>query len=111
MVQVPWPVTSAPGDEPSEGAGRLINVFAERRGDEQSVVWRRVPGATVFGRVPSVGAAAGSAHLLGVSSVIEAAGAAAGSATAPGVLTLVVYRDTDGDAIGGAGASGVGTTA
>jgi hypothetical protein len=85
MVQVPWPITHAPGAYPQEGAGKLINCFAERRGDEQSVVWRRAPGCTVFTREPSAGAATGTATALGVSSVVEAQGTARGDGDAAGV--------------------------
>ena len=60
MVQVPFPITSAPGDDPQEGGGRLINVFAERRGDDQSIVWRRVPGLVTFVVQPSVATLVGS---------------------------------------------------
>lgn len=74
MVQIPWPMTGAPGDDDSEGGGRLINVFAERRADNQGVVWRRVPGLTSFARSPSGGTWTGAATFLAVSSVVEAAG-------------------------------------
>jgi hypothetical protein len=56
MVDVPWPISTNPGKKPQEGTGRLINAFAEPRGDK-SPVWRRAPGATVFARVPSSGSA------------------------------------------------------
>jgi hypothetical protein len=64
MVAIPWPLSNSPGEEPQEGAGKLINIFAEPRGEESGPVWRRSPGATVFARTPSVGAAAGSAVAL-----------------------------------------------
>lgn len=56
MVEVPWPISTNPGKKPQEGVGRLINVFAEPRGDG-TPVWRRAPGATVFARTPSSGSA------------------------------------------------------
>lgn len=56
MVDVPWPVTNNPGLKPQEGTGKLVNVFAEPRGDGK-FVWRRAPGASVFARVPSSGSA------------------------------------------------------
>ena len=65
-MQIPWPYTSAPGEDQQEGGGRLINVFAEQRGDQQVVVWRRVPGATGFAVEPSVGTWAGTATWLGI---------------------------------------------
>ncbi len=48
MVAIAWPINTAPGLRPQDGAGRLINCFPEQRQNEQGVVWRRVPGATVF---------------------------------------------------------------
>lgn len=56
MVDVPWPIDTNPGLKPQEGTGRLINVFAEKKGDERPV-WRRAPGAVVFAREPSAGSA------------------------------------------------------
>ena len=48
MTQITWPINTAPGLKPQDGAGRLINVFPEERQNGQGVVWRRAPGATVF---------------------------------------------------------------
>lgn len=56
-IPVPWPLSNSPGQKPQEGAGKLINVYAEPRGENAGVVWHRVPGAAVFSRAPSVGAA------------------------------------------------------
>jgi hypothetical protein len=84
MTRVPWPYTNAPGDLSQEGAGRLTNVFVERRGDEQSITWRRAPGCTVFAREPSAGAAGGTAIALGISSVVDAQGGASGTSAAGG---------------------------
>jgi hypothetical protein len=89
MTDVAWPLTHHPGEKPQEGTGRLINVFAEPRGNEQGAVWRRVPGAAVFARTPSVGLAVGSATCLGVSSVVDAVGQAIGTATALAVGVVV----------------------
>ena len=63
MVRVPFPITSAPGDDPQEGGGRLINVFAERRGDDQSIGWRRAPGVLAFVVEPSIATLVGSATI------------------------------------------------
>ena len=89
MVAVPWPISSSPGLKPQEGAGRLINVFAEPRGEDTGPVWRRAPGASVFARTPSVGAAAGHSVALGVSSVVAVQGLAAGHSTGLGVGVAV----------------------
>ena len=87
MVAVPFPISTNPGLKPQEGAGRLINVFAEPKSEGHAPVWRRVPGATVFARTPSVGAAAGHATVLSVSSVVDVEGDADGHATASAVGT------------------------
>lgn len=51
MVAIPWPVTTSPGVKPSEGAGRLINCYAEPLGigarDQTSS--HRVAGLASFG--------------------------------------------------------------
>jgi hypothetical protein len=50
MVAIPFPVSSAPGWRSQEGAGRLINCFAEPvgEGDTASTKRVRVPGLTEF---------------------------------------------------------------
>lgn len=48
MTAIPFPQSSAPGERPQESAGRLINCYAETRGDA-GTVWHRVRGASVFG--------------------------------------------------------------
>jgi hypothetical protein len=47
MTAIPFPLSSAPGRVPQEGAGRLLNCFAEPLGDGR-VVWARCPGLTRF---------------------------------------------------------------
>jgi hypothetical protein len=74
-VPVPWPVSNDPGLRPQEGTGRLINVYAEPKGDG-APLWRRAPGAKVFARDPSVGSAVIEIEALGVSSVVNIAGSA-----------------------------------
>lgn len=46
MVAVPFPVSSAPGAHPQEGAGRLINAYAVRtpQGSRAPMKWPRSPG-------------------------------------------------------------------
>jgi hypothetical protein len=52
--QIPWPLSSFPGANSQEGAGRLINCSAEPLGDSQKPtgptpqVWRRQPGFSLF---------------------------------------------------------------
>lgn len=68
MVQIPWPLSTSPGQKPQEGSGRLINMFAEPRGENLGAVWRRAPGASVFARNASAGSAQGGATALAVGS-------------------------------------------
>jgi hypothetical protein len=50
MVAIPFPLSTEPGERPFEGAGRLINVYAEPVGPtaRSGVVYHRVPGLDVF---------------------------------------------------------------
>src|SRR5271157_47832 len=54
---IPFPLSSFPGANPQESAGRLVNCYSEPLGDPQQsnygapkdgVVWRRAPGLTQF---------------------------------------------------------------
>jgi hypothetical protein len=69
MVAIVWPINTAPGLRPQDGAGRLINVYTEPRANGQGVVWRRAPGATVFTTVYPTTASmtgTGTATFIGV---------------------------------------------
>lgn len=57
MASIPFPLSSTPGASPQESAGRLINCYAEPLGavvqaDKKlappKVVWRKVPGLSLF---------------------------------------------------------------
>lgn len=48
MAAIPWPLSHSPGERPQEGAGRLINVYVEPRGEELGPIWRRSPGLRKF---------------------------------------------------------------
>lgn len=54
-VPIPLPLSSAPGEYPGEGAGRLVNAYAEPLGQtataQQAI--KRVPGLVVFGIAPA----------------------------------------------------------
>src|SRR5215831_19596366 len=54
---IPFPVTSAPGKEVHDSAGRLINVYAEDlvNGARSQTVWRRAPGLNAFKLATSTG--------------------------------------------------------
>lgn len=41
-VEIPWPLTAAPGQAPGEGQGDLINAYAVRNGDALQI--KRTPG-------------------------------------------------------------------
>jgi len=51
MVAISWPYSTAPGLRPCEGAGRLINCYAEPMGEgaRDPYVIHRVPGLNAFG--------------------------------------------------------------
>lgn len=106
VIDIPWPTTTSPGEEPQEGSGRLINVFPDVRPNQAGVVWRRAPGAKVFARSPSVGAAAGTATALGRALVEQMVGSASGDATAAALPGIGV----PGSASGTSTASGAGAT-
>jgi hypothetical protein len=97
MVAVPWPVSSDPGLKPQEGTGRLINVYAEPRGDG-SPLWRRAPGATVFARDPSAGSATIEIAALGISSVVLAVGEASIDVDAAGVGDQIFILESNAEA-------------
>lgn len=46
MTAIEWPTTTAPGVNPTETGGRLINVYAEKAldGSRSKVLYRRAPG-------------------------------------------------------------------
>jgi len=48
MTAIPFPLSSAPGERPQESAGRLINTYAEPRGEGLGPLWRRAPGLSEF---------------------------------------------------------------
>ena len=106
MVDIPWPLTNSPGAEAQEGGGKLINMFVERRGDEQGIVWRRTPGCVAFVVDPSAGTANGTSNVLGISSVVNAEGTAGGSASVSGVGGLPNLIGGAGQATGSATAAG-----
>lgn len=105
-ITIPWPVTNSPGRLPQEGSGRLINVHADVIPNDAGLVYRRAPGAKVFARTPSVGAASGTATALGAALIEHTTGSAIGDSTAlayPGI-------GVPGTATGQSAASAVGST-
>lgn len=63
-VPIPWPLSSAPGANPQESAGRLINNYAEPLGKDVNaskgnappqVVWHKSPGLSQFGTSTQTG--------------------------------------------------------
>src|SRR4051812_36164480 len=56
-ADIPFPLSSAPGEYPGEGAGRLINCCAEPLGQTapSQAAWKRVPGLTAFATAAGVG--------------------------------------------------------
>lgn len=70
MPAVEWPLSNAPGDRQQEGSGKLVNVFAEPRGNGLGAVWKRTPGASVFARSPSAGSIGMEFNVQGVSQTL-----------------------------------------
>lgn len=63
-ISIPFPLSSAPGANPQEGAGRLINCYAEPLGKDveasrklapPAVIWRKSPGLSLFGASANTG--------------------------------------------------------
>src|ERR1700693_2677993 len=60
-IPVPFPLSSFPGANPQEAAGRLINCYAEPLGEAQKPtgpaqqVWRRSPGLSIFAATAEAG--------------------------------------------------------
>lgn len=63
-IPIPFPLSSSPGANPQEGAGRLINCYAEPLGKDveskkgfapPAVVWRKSPGLSLFGASAQTG--------------------------------------------------------
>lgn len=92
MVQIPFPYTNAPGEEAQEGAGKLINVYVDRRGDDQAPVWRRAPGVKVFVVDPATATISGSASVFAASSVVNSVASIAGNSAVSGVGNTNVFR-------------------
>jgi hypothetical protein len=47
-VDIPWPLSSSPGENAQESAGRLVNCYAEPMGEKLGPRWRRSAGLTQF---------------------------------------------------------------
>lgn len=92
MVAIPWPYSTAPGLKPSEGAGRLINCYAEpmANGARGVNVIHRVPGLASFGTSSRTGfrgaIAASGAIYAGFDSQLVAWSSGGGAATPIGPL-------------------------
>lgn len=48
MPRIKFPLSSAPGERPAEGAGRIINAYVEPRGEDLGPLWKRAPGLRSF---------------------------------------------------------------
>jgi len=76
MPKITFPLSTSPGDRATEGAGRLINCFAEPRGEgaQPGYVLKRAPGAAEFADVTEeIPAAAGFRGGIQVASTFYAA--------------------------------------
>lgn len=57
MVAIPFPLSTAPGEKPQEGSGRLVNCYVEpvMEGARSGGVWKRVPGLASFATTSQTG--------------------------------------------------------
>jgi hypothetical protein len=94
-VPIPFPLSSSPGANPQESAGRLINAYAEPLGKDieakkgwapPPAVWRKSPGLSLFGASGQTGFR--GALLVG-SAVYAAWSGKASTFTSLGVETLL----------------------
>jgi hypothetical protein len=93
VVAITWPINTAPGLKPQDGAGRLINVFPEVRQNGQGLVWRRAPGATVFTTIyPSTASMPGTATVAFVGTWLG--GINGGDIAATGTVTPTFVGST-----------------
>lgn len=89
--EIPWPISSFPGNNPQESGGRLINVYAEPLSDPQRPtaaarqVWRRAPGLSQFANTAQTGYRGG---LLVNNLSYEAWAGQVATVTSAGVVTL-----------------------
>lgn len=96
MVAIPWPTGTSPGARPQEGAGRLINCFAEPlgKGGRAVAVRHRVPGLRSFATSDEAGfrgaLLSGSTLYLAFEDVVVKTDSAGGAVSA--------VDDLDGDA-------------
>jgi len=104
---IPFPVSSFPGANPQEGAGRLINCYAEPLGDPQgpasapaAQVWRRAPGLSQFASTAQSGyrgglIVGGSSYEVWANQAATVSGAGVVSllGTFPGTKKVSIARD------------------
>src|SRR5215831_13145399 len=48
-IQIPFPLSTAPGDFASEDRGRMVNCYVENLDNTKGNLWRRSPGCFAFG--------------------------------------------------------------
>jgi hypothetical protein len=102
MVAIPFPLTSAPGKVPYEGAGRLKNVYSEALvdGARGANVWRRAPGLSAFATTGQTGFRGAIvigpllyAAFSGNASTVSSAGLVTSLGSIPGTKGIFWARD------------------
>lgn len=103
-LPIPWPLSTAPGANALESAGRLFNCSAEPLGDAQptKIVWRRQPGLTNFTDLALTGYRGGIlvdnlAYIaVGTNIVtVDASGAVSVAGSLPGSDVVTFARDNE----------------
>ena len=104
---IPIPTSSFPGANPQEGAGRLINCYAEPLGNQGKgaiapTVWRRAPGLSVFARTAYSGYRGGAIVLstglsyecwAGQAATVDALGNVTALGSFPGTQRVSIAHD------------------
>lgn len=105
-VPIPFPLSSFPGANPQEGAGRLINCCAEPLGEPTKPtgptpqVWRRQPGLTLFKAMGQTGYRGGLLvnnlayeAFLNNASTVDASGNVTSIGVFPGTKPISIARN------------------
>lgn len=88
-VQISFPLSTSPGQDPQESGGRLINCFADPLGEAAAArqSWKRSPGLSLFAVVAGSGAFRGA--ILANNLIYVAIGTTVYSVAANGTVTTI----------------------
>jgi hypothetical protein len=101
-AQIPFPISSFPGADPQESAGRLINCYAEKLGDGGPAQWirRRSPGLSQHAAIGQTGYRGGLIVnnlsyecFANNASTVDASGAVVSIGNFPGTKKVSIARN------------------